>query len=243
MFRKLPWVVLALLFLSTARCYTADLAAGVGAVPFVGPILVPPPGEPAYVQAIGTPAPVELPESEVEGWFPAEESPDGIERGDWEGMALAAAAARTPEGWKELCGRASAATGQDRAAKPLPGALACSDDPTVTAAQRLAVQLLDLWGTLGLLFVGAPGSSVSAVQARQAELRVVCAGVPPGAFPAGVVEDVCARALDAGYLAGDARGTLASVKEAYAALAAAIAARDPTTETEPGTFDAPAAAP
>lgn len=240
MFRKLPWVVLALAFLSTARCYTADLAAGVAAVPFVGPILVPSPGVPAYVEAIGTPAPVEVPGEDPAAWFPAEGGWQAITPAAWAEMALAAAAGRTSAGWAELCARMTAAAGGERAAAPLPGALACSDDPGVTALQRVALQLFDLRAALGLWMNGAPNGSIGAIQARQGELRLLCATAPPGRVDPEALRRACAEGLDASYLTGDGGATMAAVEAAYAALAAAIAALDPTTDGEPATFAVPA---
>lgn len=241
MLRKLPWVVLALLFLGTARCYTADLAAGVAGVPVVGPMLVPPPTTPAYVQAIGTPAPVELPEADVAAWFPAEGGWKGVPPAQWQAMALAAAAAGTPAGWAELCAKASAAAGADRAAAPLPGALACSDDPALTSVQRVALQLFDLRAALGLWLNGAPNGSIGAVQARQGGLRLLCATTAPGRVDPAALAAACAKGLDAAYLAGDGAATMAAVEEAYAGLAAAIAAADPTVEGEPAVYGAQAA--
>lgn len=238
MLRKLPWVVLALLFLSTARCYTADLAAGVAAVPVVGPILVPPPATPAYFAAIGTPAPVALPEGDVAAWFPTEGGWRSVPPAQWQTMALAAAVAGTPAGWRELCAAAATAAGADRTAAPLPGALACSDDPAVTAVQRVALQLFDLRAALGLWLNGAPNGSVGAIQARQGGLRLLCATVAPGRVDPAALAAACAKGLDAAYLAGDGPATVAAVEEAYAALAAALAAADPTIESEPATYGA-----
>ncbi len=240
MFRKLPWVLLALAFFSTARCYTADLAGGLAAVPFVGPILVPGPGVPAYVEAIGTPAPVEVPGDDPAAWFPAEGGWEAITPGAWAEMALAATAGRTPAGWAELCARMTATAGSERSAAPLPGALACSDDPTVTALQRIALQLFDLRAALGLWMVGAPNGSIGAIQARQAELRLLCATAPPGRGDPAPVQRACTEALDASYLAGDGTATMTAVEAAYAAIAAVLAALDPTTDAEPATFAVPA---
>lgn len=238
MFRKLPWVVLALLFLSTARCYTADLAAGVGAVPFVGPILVPPPATPAYIAAMGTPAPAEPVEPDFAAWFPAEGGWQAVKPADWQAMLIAAAAAGTPEGWKALCAKAAAAAGSERAAQPLAGALACSADPAVTAAQRIGLQLFDLRAAVGAWLAGAPNGSIGAIQARQAALRLLCATAAPGKLDAAAAAEACAKGLDAGYLAGKGAETMAAVEAAYAAYAAALAQADPQTAAEPAVFAA-----
>jgi hypothetical protein len=238
----LPWLVLALLFLATARFSTADLAGGVAGVPFVGPMLVPPPATPAYLQAMGTPAPIELPEPDFAAWFPAEGGWQRVTPAAWQAMALAATVGGTPAGWAELCAKASAAAGQDRASAPLPGALACSDDPTVTGIQRIPLKLFDLRASLGLWLTGAPNGSIGAIQARQAALRLLCATTAPGRLDRQELADACARGLDASYLEGDGAATIAEVEAAYAALAAAIATLDPTTDPAPATFD-PAAGP
>ncbi len=236
MVRKLPWVVLALLFLSTARCATADLAAGVGAVPFLGPMLVPPPPTPAYITAIGTPAPAEPVEPDFAAWFPAEGGWQAVRAADWQAMLVAAAAAGTPDGWKAFCAKAAGAAGADRAAAPLPGALACSADPSVTALQRVALALFDLRAALGLWLVGAPNGSVGAIQARQASLRLLCATAAPGRLDAAALAEACAKGLDTGYLEGRGPETMAAVEAAYAGYAAALAQADPQTAAEPAVF-------
>lgn len=248
MLRKLPWVVLALAFLATARCYTGDLVAGVAAIPIVGPIVVPSP-VPAYVAAIGTPAPLELPNTDPKTWFPAPDGP-ATKESDWEQMALAAAAARTPAGWAAFCAKATAAvrelTGNPETARvdsPLLGALACSEDPSVTLVQRLALDLFALRAVVVLWSLGAPNANIAAIQARQAALRLTCAGLPAGVIDPAAVANACTAGLDTGYLAGDAKATIDAVEAAYAAVAGAIAARDPAVAEQPGAFGTEAATP
>lgn len=236
MFRMLPWLVLGLAFLGTARCYTADLTAAVGAVPFVGPIVVPPDPQPAYLQAMGTPAPLDLPGSDPAGWFPAEGGWQAIAPADWAAMLAWATAGATPSGWKEVCARASAAAGADRAAAPLPGALACSDSVTVTGLQRVALELFGLRAALGLWLSGAPGGSPGAVQARQAQVRLLCATTVAGRLAEPAFSEACAGALDPAYLAGDGAASMAAFEAAYGRLAGALATLDPTVDPEPASF-------
>lgn len=242
MLRKLPWVVLALAFLATARCFTADPTVGVAAIPVVGPMIVPA-TTPAYLAAIGTPAPIELPETDPNGWF-AEGDEQAPDLAGWQAMAAAAAAARTPAGWAAFCAKVAAAVNElapgseaARREAPLLGALACSADPSTTLVQRLALDLFELRAVVMLWSLGAPNGTVAAIQSRQAGLRLTCAGLPVGVIDPAAVRTACAEALDTSYLAGDAAKTRAAVEAAYAAVAAAIAERDPAVQDAPATFE------
>ena len=85
---------------------------------------------------------------------------------------------------------------------------------------------------------GAPGASTGAIQARQGELRLLCApenlrrlGGETGPFGL-----ACAKALDTTYLTGDGAVTFAALGEAYTLVAAELATRDPKIAQEPAFF-------
>ena len=102
---KLPILGLALLLLGVVKLH----AVGFG---FVSGILAG--GEvaatPAYVETIGTPAAVALPEElDVTAWFADE--PEAAETALWREIDAAFAEARTPTGWTALCAAATTAVG------------------------------------------------------------------------------------------------------------------------------------
>ena len=237
---KFALLALAGLMLISARCYSADLAGTLGGLPIVGPMISPPPPTPRYVETIGKPAPASFPDSDMKTWFVSPEA--GAEPYNivtWRAVAAFAANATTKDGWAEACKRATAATGADRAAAPLLGALACSGDGTVTALQRFAVQLLAMRAETAFYLRGVPGASIAAMQARQGELRLTCATdvVSRQGGPESVFGQACLKALDRGYLAADTAATFAALGEAYATLAAEIAKRDTKTADQPSYFE------
>lgn len=234
MVQKALWAVVLIAFVGTARCYNTDLAAALSGVPIVGAIISPVEPAPAYIDAIGTPAALDLPEGDIASWFPDEPAAGQQAADIWASVAAYASVGATPAGWAEVCAKAADAAGADRAAKPLPGALACSDSPAVTALQPFVLQLLDTRAHLALWMGAAPGAAVAAVQARQGELRLECAaGVVARQGPETPWPGVCAKALDTAYLAGDAPTTDAALEEAYALAAAELARLDPDIEQEP----------
>jgi len=237
---KALWGLLLLSLLGTARCANADFAAAIGGMPFVGPMVVPQPTTPAYLEAIGTPAPAALPEVDFAVWFAEDPAPNAAASETWQQMDLVAVAGATESGWAEVCKKAGAAAGADRAAAPLPGALACSSDATVTQMQRFALELLGLRAAVGLWMRG--DRPIAAIQARQGQVRITCsahviARQGPGENP---WTQACALALDGSYLAGDGPATLDAVIAAYVAAAGEIARLDPEVDAEPGYFGAAA---
>ena len=230
-------LLLGFVLLSTARCYGADLEASLGGLPIVGPMVAPAAAEPAYIATIGTPAPAAPPETDLALFFPAE-STDPYDVARWSTVRSFLAASHTQSGWTEVCKKAAEAAGADRAAKPQLGALACSNDGSVTAMQQFAARVLEAQASLALYIKAAPGAGQSAVQGVQGELRVICTtgilGRQGGAdSPWGLA---CAAALDTAYLAGDAPATFAKLGEAYASGAALLAAADATIDDAPGYF-------
>jgi hypothetical protein len=224
---KLPLLAVAMGLLLTARCYSADVAG----IPFLsgGGATTP-----AYVQSIGTPVAVELPESDLAKWFPAE-APDGIgEAATWAQIEQFVTVGGTADGWAAVCKKFGEQVGAERAAKAEFGALACSSDASVTQIQHTAREILGVRANLALFVLGAPNGTVGAVQARQAQLRVTC-GIEP-ATRGEAIAAACEQALDATYLEDDGRTSFAAAGEAYAAIAAEIARLDPTVDPEPGTF-------
>ena len=238
--KKARWGRLLLSLFGTARCANADFAAALGGVPFVGPMVVPQPTTPAYLEAIGTPAPAALPDVDFAVWFAEDPAPNAAASATWQQMDVAAVAGATAGGWAELCKKAGTASGADRAAAPLPGALACSSDATVTQMQRFALELLGLRAAVGLWMRG--DRSIAAIQARQGHVRISCsthviARQGPGENP---WTQACELALDASYLAGDGPATLDAAIAAYVAVAGEIARLDPEVDAEPGYFGAAA---
>lgn len=236
-------IITVLLALSgAARCYGGDPQAVLAGLPVVGAIVSPPPATPAYVASIGKEAPPALPEADPKLWF-ATDAADPLAPARWQEVASVLAAAGTKAGWTEVCKKIGAAAGGERGANPLLGALACSADPSVTALQGLAVEILAARAAVALWLRGAPGSSVAAIGARQGEVRLLCAtGLPSREGSAdGSLQQACTAALDTAYLDGDGPATFATLGEAYAALAAQIAQRDPKVAPEPAFFDNTAA--
>lgn len=243
MVKKALFALILLAFLGTARCYNAALASAFGAVPIVGAMVQPPDAAPAYLKAVGTPAPSTLPESDPATWFPAEAPADPYSAALWRDIKLFATIAQTQQGWTDACKKISGAVGEDRTASPKLGALACSSDPTVTQFQQFAVHLLAAQASLALWIKGENDGSLAAVQARQAELRVFCTtsvvarqGPPETAW-----SQACAKGLDASYLKGDGPATFTALGDAYTLAANEIAKLDPKVSQEPGYFGAAAA--
>lgn len=230
------FVVLALL--GSAKCYNADLAQSLSGVPVVGAMIAPPPSVPAYVNAIGTAAPNSLPATDPKTWFPADPATDAYDPTTWTAIRDFLANTGTQAGFTEACKKITDAVGADRAASPALGALACSADPSVTAVQAFPLAILAIRAEVALWVKGAPGSSIGAIEARQSEFRLLCTtdtilrlGGPTGPFGA-----ACTKAMDTSYLAGDGAATFAAVADAYAAVTAEIAKRDPKTAAAPVYF-------
>ncbi len=243
---KFAILAVALVLLSTARCYNADYESALGGVPLVGALINPPEPVPVYIDAIGKAAANTLPESDPKTWFglagatdASAGARDAYDVARWRDVATIAEVAGTQAGWAEVCKKVSTAAGAERTAEPKLGAMACSANGTVTALQRAAVGLLAMQAQVALYLRGVPGASVAAIGARQGELRVVCDTDVIGRLggPGTPYGEACAKALEMDYLAGDAKATFAALDAAYAALAAEIAALDPKTADEPGYFE------
>jgi hypothetical protein len=233
------FALMLLSFVATARCYHTDFASAVGGLPVVGAMVVPPPKTPAYIEAIGRPAPVDaLPDPQVETWWPAnpEDATSTLSQArTW------LVAAQTPAGWAALCGAASRAVGAERTVEPVQLAgLACSDEPTVTRLQLFAVLVLRLDPETQLYLAGAPGSSRADIESTLAQIRVECtAGYASRALFVPAVGVACALpdAPGAGR-DGDAVAFLQDVVDTYQALAETIVELSPKTAAEPTFFGA-----
>lgn len=199
------------------------------------------PETPAYVERIGTPAPVALPEADPAAWFVDDPEADPYDPVRWREVDGALAEATTPAGWAALCAAVTEATGADRTADPLLGALACSGDPALTALQEAATRALSVQAAVALWMRGVPGYGPGAIEARQSALRHLC-DVGPIARDGLVSAEACALALDASWRQGDGPATFDAAREAYRIFAEAIAARDPDTAGEPATYDVGAGA-
>ncbi|MEX0782162.1 MAG: hypothetical protein WD557_05890 [Dehalococcoidia bacterium] len=239
---KLLIFVVALSLAGTTRCYSADPEATLAGVPILGAMVATAPQTPAYVETIGTPAASALPEADLATWFQPAEGADPYDVPTWQAIDAFAAHSSTPAGWTELCKAAGAAAGSDRAANPKLGALACSDDGSVTQLQRFAADLLSAQSRVALYLKGAPDTSVAAIQARQSEIRLACTyGAPSRQGGEGsVLAQACTAAQDTAYLHGDAAATFAALGAAYELVANEIARLDPTVDPEPGFFEADA---
>ena len=235
--KKALFALILVAFLGTARCYNADLAAAVGGLPVVGPIVQPPQPVPSYVKSIGTPAAATLPEADYSKWFPSEAPKDPYDATVWKQVSLFVPVASTTAGWTEACKAINAAAGADRAANPRLAALACSSDATVTQVQQFALQILGAQASVALWMKGELNGSTSAIAARQAELRVACAtGVVARQGAGSPWPAICAGVQDASYLSGDGPATFAALGAAYLAAATEIARLDPEIDPEPGYF-------
>jgi hypothetical protein len=244
--KKALFGLVLLSFVTTARCYNADFATALGGLPIVGPIVVPTQPVPEYVKAIGTPAPATLPESDYETWYATEEAAEGADPMSveiWKQIQAFAPIASSKAGWAEACKAISGVAGTDRAANSRLGALACSDDATVTQMQQFALHLLGAQASVALWVKGEPNGSTGAIQARQAELRVLCATsvIARQGPEATTWTEACDKAMDASYIAGDGPSTFAALGEAYQLVADELARLDPEIDQEPGYFGAEAA--
>lgn len=233
---KAGFFALALMLFATARCYNADVEAAVEGVPIVGGILFPPAPVPAYVETIGTPAAANLGEADMAAWFDAAaEDPYDVAR--WREIQSFAAHLGTPGGFAEACKKASAAAGADRSANPELGALACSDNGTVTQLQRFAAQLLSMRAEVALWYRGAPGASIAAIEGLQAQVQLACGyDVVARQGADSVFGSACSTVLGLGEI--DGQRAFAALGDAYRAVAGELARLDPTIDQEPGYFEA-----
>lgn len=242
---KIPIIVVALLLLGLFRLHSVDFAGLADSLP-IG-------GAPAAAAATstdedgGATSPEEEQAPDLALWFVEDAEADPFAEPLWAVVEENLTDAKSTAGWTELCALASTATGTDRTANPLPGALACSDDASVTKLQQLAVAILRTQASTALWLRGAPGYSTATIAARQGEVQLRCAtGSPNRGDESETVTfaSICARALDASWKASDVKSsdgpaTFAAVKAAYADLATLIAERDATTEAEPMFFTPP----
>lgn len=237
---KIGTFLVALALLGTARCYAADPEQALAGLPIVGPIVAPGAATPSYVEAIGTPAAASLPEAPMDAWFQPAADADPLDVATWSAIDAFLGHTTTHANWAEACKQASQAVGAERTANPRLAALACSSDGSVTALQRFAANVLSARARMALFIKGAPGSSIGAIQSRQAEIRLACevGFVSRQAGAGSPYTEVCAKALDPAYLVGDSPATFAALGEAYDLLAAEIARLDPTVDPEPGFFEA-----
>lgn len=227
----------ALLLAGTASCYDSDVEATLGGLPVVGAIVAPKPEPPAYIATIGTPAANSLPDADVASWFPGDPEADPYDVTRWREVANSVAVMGTPGGFAEACQKANAAAGADRAANPAVGALACSADGSVTQLQQFAAELLAIQAEVALWYRGAPGSSIAAVHARQAAVRLSCdVGLAGRQAPGSAFANACAAAAVSIDTAADLPSAFASIAAAYDAVAVAIAELDPDIDPEPGFF-------
>lgn len=229
---RLGVAAVALALLGVAALYRANPAAM--SLPGLSGSGVP--DAPGYVDQIGTPAPVEIP-ADPSAWFPEEPGGDPYDPGRWSTIDAALAGAFTPAGWAALCGAAAASAGADRAANPLPGALACSSLPAVTAIQEAAARILAIQAAVALWMRGVPGYGPAAIEARQAVLRHLCEAGPLGR-DGQIPPEACSLPLDASWREGDGATTFDAAGEAYRLLADEIAVRDPETAAEPAFYEA-----
>lgn len=225
---KLGYLGLACALALPAIVYVADWGGLEAALPGRAGSL------PSALTTLGTPAPPPTVSVDVAALFGSPgEGGDPWSPAVWAPAAELLAGGGTPAGWTALCQAFAAEVGSDRAAAPLPGALACSGDPSLLPLQRLASLVLEAKAQLLLWLRNAPGASATAVSARQAAIRLACAALPEAKAPGAPVASACTGALDTAYLAGDPAGTLAQLEAAYRNLAEAIASRDPTVSPEP----------
>lgn len=195
-------------------------------------MIVPPDAAPAYVETIGTPAPIEvLPELTVETWWPDDpESTASTLRNAREWLV----AAQTQSGWTALCTAATAAAGSERSLEaPELGALACSDDATVTRLQLFAALVLRLVPETQGYLDGSPGSSKTDFESTLAQIRVECtAGF--ASRMAATAEVAAACALPGAGLTPT--GLVEQSAGVYRGLATRIATMDPTVDSGPVFF-------
>lgn len=232
---KFVILLVALALLGTARLYASDLDGA--SIPFLSKGASA--KTPAYVTAMGTPAAeAALPEIDFATWFTPDPAADPYDVPTWQSVDAFYTAAQSQAGWTEVCKKAGAAAGADRAANQAAGALACSDIPGVTLVQKFVLDVMGTRAALALWIRGAPGAGLHAVEGRQGEVRLMCA-IDVIAREGGTgspYAEACAKALNTAYLAGDTKATFDSLGEAYTLVAAEIARRDPTVDPEPGYY-------
>jgi len=229
----------AVLLFGTASCFQLDVEdSPVAALVFPAPVTP----APAYVEAIGTPAAVSIPQADYATWFPdpADTEPETPGLAAWQEIAAFQSAASTAEAWADACAEVSSVTGDDRAAEPLLGALACSDDPSVTAIQRFNLLILGSRAHTALWMRGVPGFNTAGIEARLGQVRNACNGDIAGrdAADGSPFQQACALAGDSAYREGNGAATFEALGEAYAVMAAEIARRDPTVDPEAAFFGA-----
>ena len=149
--------LVALSLLATSKCYNADLAQSLSGVPIVGAMIAPPAAAPAYVDTIGTPAPTSLPDTDPKTWFPTDATADPYNPTTWTAIRDFLANTGNEAGFTEACKKITDAVGADRTSEPVLGALACSEDPSVTALQAFPLALLSLQAEVALWLKDAPG--------------------------------------------------------------------------------------
>ena len=235
--------LVALSLLATSKCYNADLAQSLSGVPIVGAMIAPPAAVPAYVDTIGTPAPTSLPDTDPKTWFPTDATADPYNPTTWTAIRDFLANTGNEAGFTEACKKITDAVGADRTSEPVLGALACSEDPSVTALQAFPLALLSLQAEVALWLKDAPGLSIGAIEARQGELQLLCTGdtILRLGGATGPFGNACTKGLDASYLSGDGATTFTAVGAAYAEVATEIAKRDPKTAAQPAYFGGAAA--
>ncbi|OAI39878.1 hypothetical protein AYO38_06805 [bacterium SCGC AG-212-C10] len=235
---KILVLAVAFMLMGTARCFGSDAEVS---IPFLSstPAVAPP----ASIASIGTPAAITLPEGDYASWFPLGGGADGRDPLNptlWAPIHEFASAAGTASGWAEACKKMTAVAGPDRAAAPEPGALACSDDPSVGRVQKFALQLLATRAATALWMRGAPGHGSAGIQAHLGQLRLLC-GIDVIAREGGVsgpYGSACSSVLGSAKLTEGGDALFAALGAAYATVAAEIARRDPTVDPEAGTFAA-----
>ncbi len=230
----------AMLFAGVLRLWSVDFTNAT--IPFLSPAAASP-GIPESAAAIGTPAAITLPESDLATWFtPA----DGVAPDDpktWAAVVAFANVASTPAGWAEACKKATAVAGAERATSPELGALACSSDATVTALQKFALQLLAARAEVTLWLRGIEGHDNGMVAARLGEVRHSCENGLPSRLASAESPYLaaCTGALATVSLPADADALQAALVDAYLLVANDLAARDPSIDPEPPVIAEPAA--
>jgi hypothetical protein len=239
---KIPILVVALLLLGVFRLNSVDFEGLADALPIGGA-----PGAAAATNAnVGdeTAPAEEAAPPDVGLWFAEDAEADPYAEPLWAVVEELLTDAESTAGWTALCALATTATGADRTASPLPGALACSEDASVTELQQLAVAILRTQASTALWLRGAPGYSAATISARQGEVRLRCAtGSPNRGDESATVTfaAICSQALDSSWKSGDGPATFTAVKAAYAGLATVIAERDATADAVPTFFKPPEA--
>ncbi len=152
---KSPIIAVALLLFGVFRLQSADLAAFADSLPIGAAPASATTSTCEGVVADGEQTQDVIPD--ISFWFDQDAEADALAAALWTPVEEFLTDAEGAAGWTAICVAATAVTVADRSADPLPGALTCSQDATVTELQQLSVAILRTQASTALWLRGVPG--------------------------------------------------------------------------------------